>query len=301
MRGPIISFILSLLIFFLLRQKNKAEQNAHQLRSSQLHFKRLINQTSDSYFLHDNKGKFLDVNQQICKALGYSREELLKMSVADMSVRSQQELDTVWQSFKMNEIKIIESEQVHKDGRIIPVELSIKYFVLDGQPVFSGLARDITKRLKITQELQQVHQQAIQANQAKSDFLANMSHELRTPMHGILSFSHFGIKNIATADRDKLLKYFDRINTSGKRLLSLLNDLLDLSKLEAGKMELDLQDNHLCKILDSCIAEQESRIKELDLTINTDFSNKEYIAVFDQVRIGQVITNLLSCHNQVKS
>ncbi|MCK4842561.1 MAG: CHASE domain-containing protein [Methylococcales bacterium] len=290
---PIPSTILFGLLFFLMLQHNKAEKNVKKFKFLHSHFKRLINQTADAYFLHDFDGNILDVNWHSCYMLGYSREELLDMSVVDISSLTLIELKTKWNKFKLGEIKTIEDKYFDKEGHIIPIEVSVNYFILNDKLVFSALARDISERIKTTQALQEARDQALQANLAKSDFLANMSHELRTPMHGILSFARLGVKKIETAEKTKLLKYFNRINQSGERLLVLLNDLLDLAKLEAGHMKMEMDKHHLSQVIESCLAEQESRIKEKKLQVKSDFID-DNVAIFDSARIGQVMTNLLS-------
>ncbi|GEM_PF-1765194 len=420
-RGPVISIVISFLLFYLLIQKEQISNNAKQLKQSESRFKQLINQTTDCYFLNDIKGNILDINQNSCDDLGYSREQLLQLSINDITVVSHEKLNTLWINLKVGESITIEDFHIHKNGKVIPVETSINHFILNGQSVFSALARDITKRkqdeallkkneqilnqaqqlahlgswthfinnnllewspevykileidnnnvqpfykdfieavhpedrafvnsayidsmtnhntfdiehrlllqngtikyvnercetvytedgsplystgsiLDITERkknelrLIQLQKAAEAANRSKSEFLANMSHELRTPMHGILSFSHFGIKNIDKQDKEKNLKYFERIHTSGERLLNLLNDLLDLSKLEATLMKLELKECQLSSILDSCLAEQESRIVEHQLHIKLAIC-KDDRAKCDSARIGQVITNLLS-------
>jgi len=121
-----------------------------------------------------------------------------------------------------------------------------------------------------------------------------MSHELRTPLHGILSFSNLGVKKHTTARSDKLLQYFNRINASGNRLLALLNDLLDLSKLEAGKMVLDIKPTSLMEVLEARINEQSALIKEKQLNLIWDKQASDIEVNIDVARIGQVVTNLLS-------
>lgn len=145
-----------------------------------------------------------------------------------------------------------------------------------------------------TKEIIKAKERAEIANQAKSIFLSNISHELRTPMHGILSFSNFGIKKIDKAPKEKLYQYFTNIHTSGERLLLLLNDLLDLSKLEAGKMELNCKETDLVGVFESCYHEQEQLMKDLSLTLQFDQPAQPVIGTFDAIRIGQVISNLLS-------
>ena len=98
-----------------------------------------------------------------------------------------------------------------------------------------------------TAQLEHAKNVAEAANHSKSEFLANMSHELRTPMHSILSFARFGLEKVANDDlsKDKLNKYLSRIEQSGERLLSLLNNLLDLSKLDVGKFPFNPQKHNL--------------------------------------------------------
>lgn len=136
--------------------------------------------------------------------------------------------------------------------------------------------------------------QAEMANKSKSEFLANMSHELRTPMHGILSFSDIGHQNIDTASKEKLASYFSNIQISGKRLLVLLNDLLDLSKLEAGKMEIRPIKSDLVSLMNNCYLEQSQRMLDLNLTIEINSQKDVMLGIFDSTRICQVITNILS-------
>ncbi len=145
-----------------------------------------------------------------------------------------------------------------------------------------------------TKEIIKAKERAEVANQAKSVFLSNISHELRTPMHGILSFSNFGIKKIDKASKEKLQQYFINIHTSGERLLLLLNDLLDLSKLEAGKMELNFKETDLVDIFESCYHEQEQLMKDLSLTLQFNKPTQPVIGKFDAIRIAQVISNMLS-------
>ncbi len=134
---------------------------------------------------------------------------------------------------------------------------------------------------------------AEQANAAKSEFLANMSHELRTPLHTIIGFLDSIIQKIDKMPREKQLQYLNLAHTSSERLLWLINDLLDLSKLEAGRMNFSFEKSDLCTVIESCIAEIDPIIRSKTLDVSFK-SEPRVIAVFDPERLKQVVINLLS-------
>ncbi len=136
------------------------------------------------------------------------------------------------------------------------------------------------------------------ANKAKSTFLANMSHELRTPLHVILNYADFGIKKIEKAEKKKLLGFYEEIRSSASTLQVLVNDLLDLSKLEAGKMQYKMQPSDLRTIVQSVGSELEVILKQKDLRLEVESPEFSTAATMDVFRISQVVRNLLS--NAVK-
>ncbi|MEZ5629027.1 MAG: PAS domain-containing sensor histidine kinase, partial [Rhodocyclaceae bacterium] len=153
------------------------------------------------------------------------------------------------------------------------------------------LAELVTEK---TASLIQAKEAAERANEAKSLFLANMSHELRSPMHAVLSYARLGEDKAHSAPPDKLRDYFHRIRRSGDRLLSLVDNLLDLSKLEAGRMTLDMQTLSLGEVVVDVCAELDGLCSARQIRMRPELDASVPRVKGDAMRLGQVVRNLLS-------
>jgi signal transduction histidine kinase len=165
-------------------------------------------------------------------------------------------------------------------------------------PLLQHRLANICNAMQARQDIIQAKLNADRANQSKSEFLANMSHELRTPMHAILSFAAMGEEKAFDAKPEKLKQYFCRISDSGRRLLALLNDLLDLSKLESGVVEYQFNKHNVVKIVNVVLQEMSVLITQKAVTVVHDVPEECADAECDSEQILQVVRNLLS--NAVK-
>jgi len=240
---------------------------------------------ADGYIERFNR-KFFDLYpvQQFFINEGLPFERFLQYGV-DMGVYQEALVnpeDWLQQRLKRHRAESLEFIDRLSDGRSIQIALRR---LPNGNRV--GMHVDVT-------ELQKARDAAEMANEAKSEFLASMSHELRTPMHGILSFTELGLKRLETLSQEKLRQYLENIQISGTRLLYLLNDLLDLSKLEAGKMQLDTSSVNLADLINSGIKEQDLRLREKNLTTKIETNSVDSRCICDRNRIFQVITNIVA-------
>jgi signal transduction histidine kinase len=150
------------------------------------------------------------------------------------------------------------------------------------------------ERGRFQKTLGEAKQQAEEANRSKSLFLSNMSHELRTPMHAILNYSEMGTKQLEKGGLERLPKYLNNIQTAGKRLLLMLNDLLDLSKLEAGKMDIVLSLIPIENAVEYALTELDSLLKQKNITATLQKTAANSVIPADRDRMVQVMINLLS-------
>ncbi|MEM7346029.1 MAG: PAS domain S-box protein, partial [Chloroflexota bacterium] len=269
------------------------------LRQSEARFRLLIEQAADAFFLTDleDHNRIVDVNQQACLSLGYSYEELLTLTISDIEVDPDlEQYDRLSHKLARGEAITVRGVYQRKDGSRFPVEARIAHFERDGHMFELGLVRDISERKQAELELQQAKEVAETANRAKSEFLATMSHELRTPLNGILGYTQILHRNQDLTEEQR--KAVTIMQQSGEHLLTLLNDILDLSKIEANRMELILSDFHLPDFLKNIVDIFRIRAREKNIEFVYEPSSYLVAVKGDEKRLRQVLINLLG--NAVK-
>lgn len=270
------------------------KQMEEAVRESEARFRRLFEHAGDAFFVVNVDGKFIDVNQEACRGLGYTRDELLTKEVKDLNEDwTSERIADLMQRLLLGESVTFEASHRRKDGTIFPVEIHAALLEVGDNPTLLALARDITERKQAEIKLQEAKEAAEAANRAKSEFLANMSHEFRTPLNGILGYTQILRRDqkLTNSQREGL----NIIERSGEHLLTLINDILDLSKIEAGKLELDMVEFDLLEFLKNIVEVNRIRAEQKDLSFNYQAGSLlPQIVKGDEKRLRQVLLNLLS-------
>ena len=236
----------------------------------------------------DLDGVIVSWNPMAEKLFQYSREEVIGRNLDDIVANDELRAEALGYTNQVINVGQVQTtvRRVRKDGTLVDVELSALPVIVAGEMVgFIAIYIDIT-------DLQEARRQAEAANQAKSDFLANMSHELRTPLNAILGFTQL-------MDRDPnlssdQLEYLGIIDRSGEHLLALINDVLEMSKIEAGKARLQERSYDLYHQLDGLeeVFALRAQRKGLQLVFTRDEDVPQHV-VTDEGKLGQVLSNLL--------
>lgn len=275
------------------------------LIKSEEKYRRLHESMREAYAMVSMDGIIIECNKAFQLMVGYNEEEIKKLTYMDLTPANwhDYEKEIVEKQILINGYsELYEKEYIHKNGRIFPVELHT--FLLKDEnnnpAAMWAIVRDISERKKIQSDLILATEKAIESDKLKSAFLANMSHEIRTPMNAILGFAN--LLEDDTIDNTDKKYYLKLINSSGNRLLHLINDIIDISKIEAKQLKIFKSnfnvDDLLIKIFRTF---KESSIykskKELNLNINNSDLNN-CILYSDESRIQQIIDNLI--HNAIK-
>ncbi len=263
----------------------------------------ILKNSLDGVIVVDSEGKIVDWNNQAELIFGYTREEAIDNKLNKLIIPEEYQqahkdgMRRYVKTGKGNVInKRIEITAKHKSGKIFSIELAISPIKLANQIHFSAFVRDITERKKHEEELAKAKAMAENANLAKSQFLANMSHEIRTPMNAVHGIS----KLLEDTNLDNhQFSLVDKLNTSATNLLTIINDVLDFSKIESGILTLEKISFNFQELIAKIVTAYEFRAEEKSSKLK--YSINENIPVLlkgDQVRLRQIIINLVS--NSIK-
>jgi PAS domain S-box-containing protein len=260
----------------------------------------LLENIPNMIFVKDAKDlRFVRFNLAGEDLLGFSRDELIGKNDFDFFPADQAEqfISADRETLRNRHLVDIPEENIQTKAKGVRVLHTRKIPVLDatGEPSFLlGISEDITEAKKVQAALRQAQEEAEKASRAKSQFLANMSHELRTPLNAILGFSAL-LRDDATGRLDEAtrLRFLNQIHSSGQHLLELINDVLDLSKVEAGQMELLLQPVELGQLIDEVRATVEPLARTKSVALNIVLA-PELRLVADPAKVRQMLLNLIS-------
>ena len=294
-------------IFSIFEDITEAKAAERALEKSEKKYRTLFEQAEDGIFLVNSDFDYLEVNSSACELLGYSEDELLTMNIFEVVKEGHTKIETAFKRLEKGESLNQDWKLVTKEERTIYLEIAASRL---GTEKFLLLARDVTAKREAEQrlneytqeielknlELEQARDEAKQASQAKSEFLATMSHEIRTPMNSIIGMAELLEETDLNSDQ---LEYLNILKSAGDNLLDLINDILDLSKIEAGQIELEETDFNLTttveKITELMSVRAYKKGLELALRIEPKVPTK---LNGDPARLRQILINLLG--NAVK-
>lgn len=294
------------------RLRLQAARNAAKVVASERRFRSIFNNSAEGIFQSTLDGKFIIVNPSMAKILGYSDPaELLKVNIAKDVFRSPEEREKLISLIlKKGSVEDYQITLKKKNGENVIVKLNDRIFYdeEDNSAYLEGSIRDITQQVIIEEKKKAAEKElreekkradmladeAMQLSLAKSKFLAYLGHEIRTPVNGIIGYLSL-IENDYYETQEELKEFVTNAKASADSLLEILNSILDLTKIESGRMELYEVDFNLNDLIDQAISINMGKIREKGLYISKEVDSKiPQILRGDATRIRQIFVNLIS-------
>ncbi len=280
-------------------ERRAADEERQRLATN---IRQLLDASGEGVYGLDARGVVTFVNRRGSEMLGYEPEELIGRVMHEVTHYSRRDGTAypvtecpVYRAASQGVPCQVDDEVMwRKDG--IPLEVEYSASPVRDQGQVSGAVvnfRDITARKRAELELIVARDAAEAANRAKSDFLARMSHELRTPLNSIIGFANVLLKNKSGAFEESDISYLTRIATNGRHLLGLINDILDLSKIEAGHMTLEMTEVSLEALVCQTVEEMEGQTRDRAVSLRAELPAHVLPFETDVARMKQVLINLI--------
>ena len=278
------------------RESERARAEA-ALRQSELEFRTVFEAANDAIVISNLAGRILEINGVACQRLGYGREELLRMSADEIDGSPPEERVMDRSLAQMLEGQVFEATSRRKDGSLVAVEINARGFEFKGEPAILGVARDITERkqgeaetaLRAT-ELERARTEAEAANRAKSEFLTHMSHEMRTPLNGVVGMTGLLLDAGLTGEQRE---HAETVRDCADALLSMINSILDLSKIETGRVQLECSAFDLVECLEEISEIMAPQAAAKGLSYVYDGGATPRWVYGDAGRLRQIVFNLV--------
>ena len=272
------------------------------LRESEQRFRNILNNVPIGVIYTDLRGNVKQANPRFCELTGYSADELLRMSLAEYTHPEDMLQDVALMAqLVRGEIPMYRLNKRHiaRSGATVWVQATVSLLRDENARPRSivGVVEDITEHLKL-EEAERAREAAEASNRAKSDFLSRMSHELRTPLNAMLGFAQLLELDPRHPLTDAQRPWVAQIQQAGWHLLEMINDVLDLSRIESGNLRLQIETLNLPGLLDATVAMVDGEAQQRRIVITQHFAPGTENVLGDTTRVKQILTNLLS--NAVK-
>ena len=251
---------------------------------------------TEIYLIDFRTLRFDYANDGALRNLGYSMDSLRTMTLFEIKIGlTESALRSMIEPLVRREKEVIVFDSMHRraDGSVYPVEVHLQLTMFEDHPVLLSLVLDTTER-KETEKLRTAKEAAELASHTKTVFLASMSHELRTPLNSILGFAQLLEYETAVRDNENVQKKVAHIRSAGKHLLAMVEDILDLSGIEAGRVALSIEPVEMLRLLRECTALAELQAHRSNIGFNYVHDSEAYWVQGDHKRLKQVLVNLLS-------
>lgn len=263
-------------------------------------YRQMFKHSVIAILIHDLEMNIIEANDKAVEQFGYSRKELLEQKIYALHTESELENSArVREEMRKTEKLSVETSFRRKDGSVFFAEATPTKYLLEGVPIIHVYIQDITERKNQEEQIAKALEKAQESDRLKSAFLANMSHEIRTPMTAIIGFTSF--LRTPGINTEKIKKYTEIISNSAKHLLSIINNIIDISKIDAGELKISNSNFSVNSVMNDLYDFFKSFIKtknkeHIHLKLNTPHS--EIFLVSDETRFRQILINFLS--NAVK-